>query len=1667
MAMSESTVETTTSGPSLESILWAAAERWNDTPGLVDRDEFADYIFDAWGAESPTEDFVARFFDGDPTVARPSDMAEAVARASRSQMHVYNFDLNRLEYVVIEDAEQVVLVSDQGQFALPNDDFFMRAIERAIIPGSKDPVATGGEFDRKQDGTPRGYFVRRSGEIVAVDVDKLSKTVQQLQLDLKPVFSPIVEDAEGRLMPFKPTRTAMMPNREVELLRQDERISTWTLPKRNTLVSPVMGNDGLSMTAGSVPGLNAPASAAAAVLLLLPDGTLARPVIGSASRWRDMVSDWTMRAAMISIDATQAPAAVMDDRRYAVQTDRVVAVFSGVRQTTNSPASIGEVGLTSQTRGEAIAAVRMLDANIRVLGDDDLAAAILGGAQFVSGLAAPIMAEARAGTGFWLQPEIIFAPSSNDRAYASREMDLRSAGFDNASLESMLQAPQQEMVAVQGPTSDPWSNWALSAGDSSPAAAALIGRDVEGGTLGSVMDPSAMALFAKSNRKIGSTVDGTTSNFAIAGSDTRPGQALRIPSERIVAFRAPDGAIVYQPQANSQVRLASVHRSIGSNSDSASYTTQRGAPAPRQFSATIGARSGAMPATALAALATALDRTAAASGYKLPRVVSFESADDAISAGQYLSGKLSESSPRRSQAMLTETPILSGSVGRMVLSMPFPSSGEVVVGPDLDEALKAWMVAPAVSVGDGTSAMGSSSFYSSAASGGSASGRMLGSFGGAASGAMAGGLALRGGPTGAASYGYSSSALSGARVVSGSTVLSAGNPSIPSSAFVSGGAGAGAVAAPADFAGGSFVSGGTYAASGALPGAVVSNNAGGVSNFGSPGSAGSSFASPDLSGDASGFSAGIAGGGGTVVQGPNGVSYVVQSVPGAGAASSRGSASAPSASATGMGPNFAGVDLGTAHREAIGQATQASFVMQMPAASQTLSSRASLARLPRLLSTALNASGQWLPGSGTPLPSAVRDFAMSGPFDWPELAQIGASPQEQELPSGVSTRVLNPGEEEIQIPMPLWAQMGRGQLSSTEAVMASPRMQPGFAPPLGMYRLVKPPEVDFANGAPEGTPGVMTLQGPTELGLDRSPTNAVEASKGGTSFVLGRIPISDGETVVSRRGRIKIGAPLGSSGDAAAAGSTFSGDTPSSFSALSSMGQAGSFATGGASAGSSLGSASPDMTSAGASFGGSSQASGVGTLGGDAPTGTLVTSNAPITTLRVPSFETVSDSPDLAAASNAPSASGRPFAGALRSALRMSDDVGSRMMPATTGSVASFSSSGASSGSSTSGFAPSTFSGASLVAGQPNFGSGGGVANGVGGSGFGGSSSLVSSAPQGSFVAGGGSAGSTSSNAFSNFSAGSSGAGLVSGASATSGSNGAGAPGVSGLPIGAWSGANRGNVGYTPWVYGSRYAPAEQSRGGVDINSGSRLGKPSYPSLPGMLRFKYIGAPLWWSSATGNAMSSPGTADSSGSDTGAVSRSLSSGLQAANSAASIWRSVFVSPGNQQARSRGSRSTSDAGSMDNGWDSNADSMASLSSKMSVIALGMGGGAAAATAGSAASKLTGPETVYVAMDSSGRGGMTTGAQAGSTSELNMKIVAAIPPSPPPLADMAAASSTGNAVRPRHSKAHAGHHDEHKDEGGVSRGKIEGSVDAIAQRIYHRIVRRLDSDRERFGG
>jgi hypothetical protein len=122
------------------------------------------------------------------------------------------------------------------------------------------------------------------------------------------------------------------------------------------------------------------------------------------------------------------------------------------------------------------------------------------------------------------------------------------------------------------------------------------------------------------------------------------------------------------------------------------------------------------------------------------------------------------------------------------------------------------------------------------------------------------------------------------------------------------------------------------------------------------------------------------------------------------------------------------------------------------------------------------------------------------------------------------------------------------------------------------------------------------------------------------------------------------------------------------------------------------------------------------------------------------------------------------------------------------------------------------------------------------------------------------------------------------------------------------------------------------------------------------------------------------------------------------------------------------------------------------------------------GSAAGPASAAPPAYIAMTSAGAAGAVpaTAAARARADSVEMSIVAAIPPAPPPLEAMASPSpAAGEAPRARRTGAHAPQprHEEAHDVAGHS--KIEGSVDAIAQRIYHRIRRRLQSDRERFGG
>src|SRR5581483_3231664 len=90
---------------------------------------------------------------------------------SGQRLHVYEFDLDRLEYVIVEDKHDLVVVSRFGQFSVPNGDSIGGALDAAVIT-SATPAQS----------EPRGYFVRKSGAVAAIDVRKVARTLERASL---------------------------------------------------------------------------------------------------------------------------------------------------------------------------------------------------------------------------------------------------------------------------------------------------------------------------------------------------------------------------------------------------------------------------------------------------------------------------------------------------------------------------------------------------------------------------------------------------------------------------------------------------------------------------------------------------------------------------------------------------------------------------------------------------------------------------------------------------------------------------------------------------------------------------------------------------------------------------------------------------------------------------------------------------------------------------------------------------------------------------------------------------------------------------------------------------------------------------------------------------------------------------------------------------------------------------------------------------------------------------------------------------------------------------------------------------------------------------------------------------------------------------------------------
>jgi hypothetical protein len=233
---------------------------------------------------------------------------------------------------------------------------------------------------------------------------------------------------------------------------------------------------------------------------------------------------------------------------------------------------------------------------------------------------------------------------------------------------------------------------------------------------------------------------------------------------------------------------------------------------------------------------------------------------------------------------------------------------------------------------------------------------------------------------------------------------------------------------------------------------------------------------------------------------------------------------------------------------------------------------------------------------------------------------------------------------------------------------------------------------------------------------------------------------------------------------------------------------------------------------------------------------------------------------------------------------------------------------------------------------------------------------------------------------------------------------------------------------------------------------------------PPALRFRYPGAPLWWSSATPSAERSftPVVEAFEGWRSPIASMvEIGPGERRPNTSAALWRSIFVlTP--EAARSV-AESLEGAADAESGLSRHVDAP---EARLPGIGVALPGVILPAVAQHAREAVPGP--VYVAMSGQGLLGLTGSAAARAKAEaVEMDIVAAVPPPPPPIESMGGSEVDATGTRSQGAPAATKAESEGTGTDSVSTSKLEGSVDAIAQRIYHRIRRRMESDRERFGG
>jgi hypothetical protein len=628
--MGENTTELP-GGSSLEEILQRQLHRFAaEGPALVDRDEFAAHIAVAFEGSVPAEAFVQRFFAGNPELAATvPDLAGAIVATADKRLEVYEFELATSEYLVLEDGDNVVVAGDGGQVEARYDEPARQAVRAAVISDGNLARAADGPA-----GEPRAYLVRESGSIEILDAGRLASALAPLAF--RQVMAPVVERPARRLVRFSPRPRRLSAEGEERVLREnDPRMSLPIGPPRAGLLSSAR-----------------PDSADPAVFVLLPDGTIARPAMGAASRWRQMVSGWTARAALLDVGSPSMR--VSGDERFTFLGNKLTAFVS--RGAGDGP---GELGARTDLRAGALAQVRSDLAPVRILGDDDLAQIVArGGARLVPGwTAAGPVAQSR--DSFWVQPEGWFAPTDEDRALVAR-LDPAS-GLDAPSTvrespDGVFQSPRGDLrpTLAGGAPSTPESLPVAAPSPPAPGTPALDGAPAP--TLVSAAPAAPPVPLSPATLPLPTGVGPTVVNVA---SPSTPSAAVTDFAGAGVARAAPSA-----PSTSATAPGPRLTPSLPPPPTAARPRLSPLWPSPATVAPFgLAPRTGALPVMAFGALQLGIERTAAAGAHRLPLF------HHSVDAGR------------------------SAQLARVLASMPFPNAGEVHVGRDLSDSLGAYAAA--------------------------------------------------------------------------------------------------------------------------------------------------------------------------------------------------------------------------------------------------------------------------------------------------------------------------------------------------------------------------------------------------------------------------------------------------------------------------------------------------------------------------------------------------------------------------------------------------------------------------------------------------------------------------------------------------------------------------------------------------------------------------------------------------------------------------------------------------------------------------------------------------------------------------------------------------------------------------------------------------------------